>query len=74
MSGQLPPLYGISDSDHAAYPIISTAVWICITGLTIAIRLILGWQHKTAVAWDDISFGIAAVRRLRPSKPQVALT
>jgi hypothetical protein len=74
MSGELPPLYSISLSSRAGYPIISTAVCVCITGLTIAIRLILGWQHKTAVAWDDISFGIAAVRWLRPFKPPVALT
>jgi hypothetical protein len=61
MSGELPPLYGVSGDDHGAYCIISTATWACITGFTVVIRFALAWHHRLKVEWDDISFAIAAV-------------
>jgi hypothetical protein len=61
MSGELPPLYGVSGVDHGAYCIISTATWACVTGFTVVIRFGLAWHHKLKVGWDDISFALASV-------------
>jgi len=61
MSGELPPLHGLSHDDHGAYCIISTSTWACITGLTATARFGLVWHRKLKIGWDDISFAIATV-------------
>jgi hypothetical protein len=62
MSGTLPPLFTISDNDHAGYVAVTLYTLLVLMVLLVTTRVFTRWYVVKSIKLDDVFLILAAVR------------
>lgn len=69
-AGTLPPLFVITDDDHAGYVCVALYTLLILMVVTVVARLFTRWYIVRYIKSDDILLALAVVRQARAQPPR----
>jgi hypothetical protein len=61
MAGTLPPLFAITEDDHAGYVAVASYTFLVLMGCLVATRVFTRWYVVRYIKFDDAVLTVAAV-------------